>query len=58
MWGDEDPTVLTGFGHTTQVVSQPGKTIDICVYPSEGRSNAGLVAYFTNSRKAELADHG
>lgn len=58
VWGDEDDTVLTGFGHTTQGVSQDANTVEVCVYPADGKSNAGLVAYFTNSRKAELADHG
>lgn len=57
-WGDEDETRMTGFGHTTQVVSASRSSVDICVYPAEGRSNAGLVAYFTNRRRAELVEHG
>ncbi len=57
-WRDEDESLLSGFGHTTQAVVVGSRSLDICVDASDGRSNPGLVAYFTNGRRGELVDHG
>jgi hypothetical protein len=57
-WGDEDESLLSGFGHTTQTVVVGSRSLDVCVDASDGRSNPGLVVYFTNGHKGELVDHG